>query len=381
MPSPYVLNGIDVLLEQDFAPLRGRKLGLITNHTGCDQQGRSIIDLLQAAPGVEIKALFSPEHGLRGIDDAKVASSTDEKTGLPIHSLYGETMRPKPEWLEGLDTLLFDIQDVGVRFYTYTTTMAYGMEAAAQHGLKYYVLDRANPINGAQVAGPVNDAEYESFVAYHQMPVRHGMTHGELARWFNDARQINADLEVVPLRGWRRDMWGDQTGQLWIIPSPNLRNLKQAILYPGVGMLEGTNVSVGRGTDTPFEYLGAPWVEPHAFVEELNRREIKGVSFVPTRFTPQSPIYQYCGELCGGVYIMLNDRSKLQTVVMGLNMAQALCKLYPDHYRVDNVVRLLGDGGAPKLLTDGTPIDQIIIRWQERLNQFMAERAKHLIYQ
>jgi len=379
MSSPTVLNGIDVLVEQDFAPLRGKRLGLICNHTSCDQQGRHIIDLMQAS-GIEIKALFSPEHGLRGADDAKVASSTDEKTGLPIHSLYGETMRPKPEWLEGLDALLFDIQDVGVRFYTYTTTMGYCMEAAAQHKLKYYVLDRVNPINGAQVAGPVNDVEYESFVAYHPMPVRHGMTHGELARWFDSARKINADLEVVPVRGWRRDMWFDQTGQLWIIPSPNLRNFKEAVVYPAIGLLEGTNVSVGRGTDVPFELLGAPWVDPHEFVDELNRREIAGVTFVPTRFTPQSAIYQYCGELCGGCYIMLNDRAVLRTVVTGLHIAQALCKLYPDSYRVGNIVRLLGDGGAPTLLTDGTPIEQIMVRWQDKLNQFMSERAQHLIY-
>ncbi len=256
-----VRTGIDVLEKEHFAPLKGLRVGLITNETGVDSEGRRTIDLLNHAPDVHLKAIFSPEHGLWGKEDSAVASSTDPATGLPVYSLYGKTRRPSARMLEGLDALVFDIQDVGVRFYTYITTMAYCMEEASRRHMAFYVLDRPNPIGGSIVEGPILDSDLKSFVGYFQLPVRYGMTMGELAEMFNGEEHLGANLHVIKMQGWERTDWLDETGQQWMNPSPNLRSLTETILYPGVGMVEGANISVGRGTDTPFELLGAPWID------------------------------------------------------------------------------------------------------------------------
>ena len=294
-----VLNGIDVLEWDGFRPLRGRRVGLITNATGVSRDGRRSLDILAAAPGVELVAAFSPEHGLTArLEQNNIASGRDAGTGVPVFSLYGETRRPMPEMLRGIDTLVFDIQDVGVRFYTYITTLGYAMEAAARAKIRFVVLDRPNPISGVQVEGPLLDPEARSFIGYFSMPVRHGMTVGELARMFNAEQRLGATLEVIAMKGWKRGDWFDSTGLGWINPSPNIRNLSQATLYPGVGLLEFSNISVGRGTDSPFELVGAPWIQATELAAFLKRRKLPGVRFLPVRFTPSGSVF--AGEALPG---------------------------------------------------------------------------------
>src|SRR5437764_222581 len=298
-----VLNGIDVLERDGFKELQGLRVGLITNHTGRDRAGRQTIDVLRGAPGVKLTALFSPEHGIRGQADEKVSDTVDEKTGLPIYSLYGETRRPRPEQLKNLDALVYDIQDVGARFYTYISTLGYALEEAAKARIPVFVLDRPNPIGGMDVEGPVADADKLSFTAYHTIPVRHGMTVGELAQLYNEQRKIGCDLHIVRMENWRRAMWFDAPGQVWVNPSPNMRSLTEATLYPGVGLLETTNLSVGRGTDTPFELVGAPWLDAQKLAAYLNGRALAGVRFVPARFTPRASAFK--GEECGGINLIV----------------------------------------------------------------------------
>ncbi len=281
-----VKPGIDVLASQNFAPLAGKNVGVITNHTGRSASGRSLVDILAHAPGVKLRAIFSPEHGLSGTLDEKVASGRDPATGLPVYSLYGNVKRPTPEMLRGLDALVYDIQDAGVRFYTYITTLAYSMEAAASHNLDFYVLDRPNPINAAAVQGPVLEPGLKSYVGYFALPVRYGMTVGEIAQLFNQENHIGARLHVIKMSGYRRDLWFDQTGLTWVPPSPNLRTMTQTTLYPGVAMVESSNISVGRGTTSPFEVIGAPWVSGTQLANYLNARQIPGISFTPISFVP-----------------------------------------------------------------------------------------------
>ncbi|MGH9958211.1 MAG: exo-beta-N-acetylmuramidase NamZ domain-containing protein, partial [Pyrinomonadaceae bacterium] len=335
--SDTVLNGIDVLERDGFKQLAGLKIGLITNHTGRNRQGRSTIDVFHKANNVRLVALFSPEHGIRGLADEKVSDSRDEQTGLPIYSLYGETRRPKPEHLKELDALVFDIQDIGTRFYTYISTLGYAMEEASKARLPVFVLDRPNPIGGLVVEGPIADADKLSFTAYHTIPVRHGMTIGELANYFNQQREIGCDLRVIKMEGWRRPMWFDATNQTWINPSPNMRSLTEATLYPGIGLLETTNVSVGRGTDTPFEIVGAPWIDGARLALLLNRRALPGVRFVPVRFKPNASVFK--GEECGGINIIITNRTTFRPVDTGIEIAAALRRLYPEQWKVDSYLR------------------------------------------
>jgi uncharacterized protein YbbC (DUF1343 family)/CubicO group peptidase (beta-lactamase class C family) len=370
------LNGIDVLKRQRFAPLKGLRVGLITNHTGNDRDRNPTIDLLKNAPGVELKALFSPEHGIRGAVDAHVADSVDEKTGLPVYSLYGKTTKPKPEQLKDLDALVFDIQDIGCRFYTYTATMGLTLEAAGENGKKYFVLDRVNPINGRTIDGPVRLGK-GTFVAFHEVPLRYGMTIGELARMCNAERNCKADLTVIQVENWRRDLWFDQTGLPWTNPSPNMRNLTEAILYPGVGLLESA-VSVGRGTDTPFEVIGAPYIEDTRLADELNQAGLPGVRFVPLRFTPASSTHK--GQLCGGVYILLTDRDRCNVVDVGLLIAETLYRLYPNDFNPGKMSHLLLHPPTLKAIKADRPLKQIRALWQKDLEEFHKRRAKYLIY-
>ena len=373
-----VLNGVDVLARGGFKELQGLRVGLITNHTGRDLRGRQTIDVLREAPGVKLTALFAPEHGIRGQVDDKVSDTVDEQTGLPIHSLYGESRRPKAEHLKDLDALVFDIQDVGVRFYTYVTTMRYAMEEAARAQKPFFVLDRPNPINGVDVEGPVADEDKLSFVVFHTTPVRHGMTVGELARLFNEQLKIGCDLRVVKMENWRRGMWLDATGQVWVNPSPNMRSLAEATLYPGVGLLETTNVSVGRGTDTPFELLGAPWMDGRKLAAYLNGRGIAGLTFVPVRFTPRASVFK--GEECGGVNLVVTNRTLFKPVRAGLEIAVALRRLYPQEWKVDDYIRLLANADTLERVKRGDEPSSIAASWQTRLDEFRRARTRVLLY-
>jgi uncharacterized protein YbbC (DUF1343 family) len=372
-----VLEGIDVLVRDNFAPLKGLRIGLITNHTGHDRQRRPLIDLLQQAPGVTLKALFSPEHGLRGVLDEKVAHGRDAQTGLPVYSLYGETNRPQPAQLQELDALVFDIQDIGCRFYTYISTLGLAMEAASEAKLKFFVLDRVNPIGGVVVDGPVHTGE-SSFTAYHRLPVRHGMTVGELARMYRAERKLDCDLTVIRVEGWSRDMWFDQTGLPWTNPSPNMRSLTQAALYPGIGLLETTALSVGRGTDTPFEVIGAPYIDDVQLAAQLTLAAPAGVRFVPTRFTPSASVYR--DQPCGGVRILLLDRDRCDALETGLWIARTLHRLYPREFEVGKFDRLLRHPATIEALRAGTPYSSLRQSWEPGLAAFRQRRAAFLLY-
>lgn len=373
-----VLTGIDVLKRDGFKQLAGMKIGLVTNHTGRDRSGAATIDVLSKAPGVQLLALFSPEHGIRGLADERVSDSKDEQTGLPIYSLYGETRRPKPDQLKDLDALVFDIQDIGARFYTYTTTLGYVMEEAAKVRIPVFVLDRPNPIGGIDVEGPLADADKLSFTAYHSVPVRHGMTLGELAQLYNQERKIGCDLRVIKMDGWRRATWFDATNLVWINPSPNMRSLTEATLYPGIGLLETTNVSVGRGTDTPFEVIGAPWIDGQKLADYLNRRHIPGVRFIPLKFTPNASVFK--DKECGGINIIISDRARFSPLQTGIELAVALRRLYPNDWKVDDYGRLLVNADTLQRIMRGDDPEEIIRSWTMRLEEFRRVREKVLLY-
>jgi uncharacterized protein YbbC (DUF1343 family) len=372
------LTGLDVLRAEGFAPLQGRRVGLVTNHTGRARDGAPAIDLLHQAKGLQLVALFSPEHGIRGILDEEIPSSRDEKTGLVIHSLYGKTRRPTDEMLEGIDTLVVDLQDIGTRFYTYTSTMAYVMEEAAKRKIRVFVLDRPNPVNGWQIEGPTVDKESLGFVAYFPMPVRHGMTLGELAKLFNAENTIGADLVVVPMKNWTRGQWFDETGLPWINPSPNMRNMTQAALYPGVGSIEYANLSVGRGTNAPFEQVGAPWINGVELASSLNARKLAGVRFYPVSFTPASSKYK--DEACQGVYMTVTDRDALRPVRVGLEIASALHRLYGAKFEVGTTAKLLGSSAQLAQVASGVDPAKIAATWSADEARWRLRRAKYLLY-
>jgi uncharacterized protein YbbC (DUF1343 family)/CubicO group peptidase (beta-lactamase class C family) len=380
-PNPVadaqVLTGIDVLERDGFKQLNGLRIGLVTNQTGRDRAGRSTIDVMFKAPGVKLVALFSPEHGIRGLADEKVSDTKDEQTGLPIYSLYGESRRPSPEQLKDLDALVYDIQDVGVRFYTYISTLGYVLEEAGKAKLPVFVLDRPNPINGNDVEGPIADSDKLSFTAYHPIPVRHGLTIGELGQLYNDERHLNADLRVIKMEGWRRAMWFDSTGLVWINPSPNMRSLTEAALYPGIGLLETTNLSVGRGTDTPFELLGAPWLDGQRLASYLNAKRIAGARFIPIRFTPKSSVFK--NEECGGINVLITDRAQFQAVQTGLQIAVALHVLFPE-WKVDSYARLLVSADTLDRLKRGESVDEIVRSLAPGIDSFRETRRKYLLY-
>jgi uncharacterized protein YbbC (DUF1343 family) len=382
-----VKTGIDVLEEHHFRELRAAgadptKVGLVTNQTGIDSHQRRTIDVLAAAPGIQLKAIFSPEHGILGATDTTdIGNSQDFATGVPIFSVYGDSdarRRPSAEVISNLDVIVFDIQDVGVRFYTYETTLGYFLEAAAKAGKPIIVLDRPNPIGGFAIRGPVADPNRESFVSYWQTPVQHGMTMGELAKMFNQERGIGAKLTVIAMEGWMRGDWFDSTGELWINPSPNIRNLTQAILYPGIGLIENTNISVGRGTDTPFELVGAPWIVAGDLARYINARELAGVRFVPVSFTPVSSMYAH--EQCGGVNILLTDRDALDAPELGIEIASALRKLYPDRFEPTGLDSLMVNKSSLDALASGEDPRRVAEQWRDAIVRFEAIRAKYLIY-
>ena len=375
-----VLNGIDILQRDGFAVLQDRRVGLITNQTGLNRDGVSTVRLLHGADGVKLVTLFSPEHGLEGkLDIPKIGDQQDSATGLKVFSLYGETRTPTPESLEGIDTLVFDIQDIGCRFYTFVSTMGNAMKAASEHKLRFVVLDRANPIGGLDVQGPVLDEGDESFVGFHTLPVRHGMTAGELAQMFRAELRLDLDLQVVRVEGWRRAALFDQTGLTWTNPSPNMRNLTQALLYPGVGLLEMTNLSVGRGTDTPFEVISAPWIRERELAAHLNAVGLPGVRFVPVRLTPASS--KFANESCGGVNLIITDRGQFHPLRTGIQLMCSLRSLYPEAWETKNLNRLLSSRKVHDAVLGGRTVAEIEQLWSAELEEFSRRRARFLIYE
>jgi uncharacterized protein YbbC (DUF1343 family) len=372
------LTGIDVLEQENFTSLAGKHVGLITNQTGIDRNSRSTIDLLAHAPGVKLVALFSPEHGIRGIEDANVDSSTDAATGLPIFSLYGTTRRPTNEMLAGIDALVFDVQDAGVRFYTYITTMGYAMEEAAHHHISFYVLDRPDPLGGELIEGPILDRDKLSFVGYFPLPVRIGMTLGEMAQMFNAENHIGCDLHVIAMKNWNRRQWFEQTGLPWTPPSPNLRALSSTVLYPGLDILQNAGISVGRGTDTPFEIFGAPYIHGVELAAALNRRYIPGVRFVPTKFTPRSGSHK--DELCEGAEIVITDRASVHSMLMGFEIAATIAKLYPELFHVEQLTLLVGNSSFISRLQHVDAPNRIFSDEDPALESFRTMRSKYLIY-
>jgi uncharacterized protein YbbC (DUF1343 family)/CubicO group peptidase (beta-lactamase class C family) len=382
-PSPKkkaltnTLNGIDVLKRSQFKPLEGHAIGLITNHTGQSRENESTIDLLHQAQNVHLAALFSPEHGIRGKEDSKVSDGQDEKTGLHIFSLYGKTRKPTPEQLKGIEALVFDIQDIGCRFYTYISTMGLAMEAAAEAGIKFIVLDRINPISGSRVEGPVLDGD-TSFIGFHTIPVRHGMTVGELAKLFAKEKGLTIDLEIVPVQNWSRESWLDDTSISWINPSPNMRSLTQAALYPGIGLLEMTALSVGRGTSTPFEVIGAPYIDANKLALEINQLDLAGLVVTPIHYTPTASVFAQ--TLCHGLRFNMTDRKTFRPIALGLNLARILHRDYPEEFDVSKVNRLLINSKSIEQIRQGNAHSELEATWAPGLQQFLTRRAPHLIY-
>lgn len=378
-PAPSaVLTGCDVLAADGFKAIAGRRIGLVTNRAVLNRDGRTTLDVLRAAPDVTIAALFSPEHGLDAAVDERVASGEHAELGIPVYSLYGETYRPKPEWLQGLDALVFDLPDVGVRFYTYHATLGHCLEAAAAAKLPVIVLDRPNPITGLRVEGPRLPKARFGFTGYSSFPVRHGMTMGELGKWMNAEHRIGADLTVIPMRGWRRALWFDETGLPWADPSPNIRTLTQAILYPAVGLLEATNLTVGRGTDAPFEHVGAPWLDASRACAELNARRLPGIRFYPASLTPASS--KYAAERCAVIRLQLTDRDLFQPVRTGLELADVLMRLHADRWDSNALDALLGDPQAREALRKLESPGRIAQGWRSGESSFESARKKSLLY-
>ncbi len=374
------LTGLDVLVNEKFARLAKLRVGLITNHTGCDREGARNVDRMIEA-GVNVTALFSPEHGITGRQDQEnIQHGKDPATGVPVWSLYaGKDRRPTAEMLSGVDALVFDIQDVGARFYTYITTMAYAMEEAARRGIPFYVLDRPNPITGVRIEGPLLDSDLQSFIGYDAIPLRHGLTTGELARLFNARRNIGADLRVVPMEDWHRGDWFDSTGLSWTDPSPNMRSLTAALLYPGVAMLEySRDYSVGRGTDAPFEQIGADWMKGPAFAAALNARYIPGVRVYPARFTPNASRFE--GRMIEGVRFVITNRDVFNSVLLGLEIAAAIQRLYPEKSNLEDNLRLIGSRRTAELIKAGEDPRWIQQDWEEALQAFAVSAREYHLY-
>ena len=376
-----VLLGIDVLKKDNYSLLRGKKIGLITNHTGTDRKGKSTLDLLHGA-GLDLAAVFSPEHGIRGKEEhgVEILDGKDQKTGLPVYSLYGKTQRPTDEMLKGLDALVFDIQDIGTRFYTYSTTLAYALEEAGKRNIEFFVLDRPNPITGAIVEGEVLSPEIKHFTAYLQVPVRHGLTMGEIANWYNGTRGLNVKLTVVKMEGWEREMWWDDTGLKFRPTSPNIRDVRAAALYPGIGAFEAANVSVGRGTKKPFNVFGAPWIKEKVLAERLNFLGLSGVKFKPVRFTPKNDLYK--GEVCKGVEVRITDRNSARPVDVFIDAFTILRELYPKKFepRWPEVERVTGSGKLKQMLEAGHTAETILVLVHQSAQDFEKSREPYLLY-
>lgn len=377
VPTP-VLTGIDVLAASGFAPLQGLRIGLLTHRSGVDRAGRRSIDVLARAPGVRLQTIFSPEHGLDAQREGRIGDDTDLRTGLTIRSLYGATPRPSAAMLDGLDAVVVDLQDAGARFYTYASTVAYLLEAAAPRGLPVIVLDRPNPLGGAVVQGPLLDPERRSFTGVWPLPVRHGLTLGEFARFYAGEAGLASKLSVIAMQGYRRQQWFDDTGLPWLPPSPNLTSLAAAVAYPGVGMIEAGEVSVGRGTSSPFELVGAPWIDAGRLSAELELAGLSGVHFTPASFTPVAD--RYAGQSCHGVRITITDRDALDTPALGVALAAALHRLYPQHFTLDRTLGSIGNQATLTAIRAGEAPQVIASGWKTALDAYRGRRERYLIY-
>ncbi|AOC57974.1 exo-beta-N-acetylmuramidase NamZ family protein [Bacillus pumilus] len=378
-----VKTGIETLLSGNLSWLKGKRVGLITNPTGIDANMKSSVDLLFEHPSIKLTALYGPEHGVRGDAQAGegVESYTDEKTGLPVYSLYGKTRKPTPDMLKNVDVLLFDIQDVGARYYTYIYTMAYAMEAAKENNIPFVVLDRPNPIGGLKVEGPVLEPEHASFVGLYPIPLRHGMTTGELAKFFNKEFHINADVTVIKMKNWKRSMTFDDTKLPFVLPSPNMPTVDSTFVYPATGLIEGTNVSEGRGTTKPFELIGAPYINSSELADHLNQLKLKGVQFRPVSFTPT--FSKHAGKLSHGVQLYVTDRSSFEAVKTGLSIIKAIHDLYPKDFQflqTGSFDKLIGNGWIKEEINQGTSVKHIMKRYHHDLKSFEKKRKKYLIY-
>ncbi|MED4690616.1 DUF1343 domain-containing protein [Peribacillus frigoritolerans] len=378
-----VSPGIEVLLKEEKNVLSGKKVGLITNPTGIDSKLTSIVDLLHDDPDINLTALFGPEHGVRG--DAQAGASVeyyiDEKTGLPVYSLYGKTKKPTPEMLKDVEVLVFDIQDVGTRYYTYIYTMAYAMEAAKENDIPFIVLDRPNPQGGESVDGPVLEPEFSSFVGLYPIPLKHGMTVGELATLFNKEFKIGADLKVIKMKGWKRDMDYDDTGLPFVLPSPNMPTVSTTFVYPATGLIEGTNVSEGRGTTKPFELIGAPYINSDELAGKLNALRLPGVKFRAASFTPT--FSKHAGKLSHGVEIYITDREEFKAVPTGLHIIKTIQDLYPGDFEflaANNFNLLIGNGWIMSRIKVGSTVNEILKEYQVRQDAFKKVRKNYLLY-
>jgi len=381
-PPATIRPGVEVFLERPPASVVGKRVGLITNHTGVDSQGRSSADLLAASPHFRLVSLFGPEHGIRGVlaDGDVVPSGRDEKTGLPVHSLYGDTREPTEAMLRDVDVLVFDIQDVGARTYTYVSTMALAMQAAKKKGIPFVVLDRPNPIGGEVVEGGILEPKHATFVGMYPIALRHGMTAGELARLFNREFHIGADLTVVPVEGWRRSTWFDATGLPWLNPSPNIRRLEAAIHYPGTVLFEGTNLSEGRGTDLPFEQAGAPWLDAPAVAAELNRMRLPGVRFEAVRYPIQGSAAKFPGQTVPGVRFVLTDRASYRPVRTALIAIDAIRRRHPQQFRWSGTMDRLAGTERVRNAIEGGTLPALLAEWDRQAELFRGSRASSLLY-
>jgi len=377
-----VIPGIEVLASERLDLLRGKRIGLITNHTGVDRYLHHDIDILKSLPEAELVALFSPEHGIEGASQAgeKVGSRIDKTSGVPVYSLYGEVIRPTPEMLKHVDLLVYDIQDVGSRYYTYLSTLRLCMEAAAQQGIPFVVLDRPNPLTGSRVEGRVLDWSFRSFVGTFMGPVRYGLTSGELANYIKDEWKLNLELFVVRMKNWRRDQWYDETGLAWVPPSPNMPALESALVYPGMCLLEGTNVSEGRGTSKPFEIAGAPWVDSNTLAERLNSLDLPGVLFRPISFTPT--FSKFSGQPCHGIQIHVLDRNQFMPVLTALSLIQDLRNFYPSQFKWNekHFDQLIGSDDVRRAIGHNVSTEKIIKSWKAGLEDFESKRRKYFLY-
>lgn len=380
MRTANVLMGIDVLMQTGLKELRGLRVGLVTNHTGRLRTGQPTADALHAAPNVTLAALFGPEHGIRGLyDQPQVKDAIDDATGVPVYSLYGERYAPTEAQLQNIDILIFDIQDIGCRFYTYISTLGHVLEAANSCRLPVMVLDRPNPITGTGIEGPLPDADKLSFTSFHSLPVRHSLTTGEIARLMHSEKQLSNSLQVIPCQNWRRGEWYDETGLLWVNPSPNMRSLTQATLYPGVGLLEMTNVSVGRGTDTPFEVLGAPWIEGRKLTAHLNSQGLPGVRGMPIEFTPQASVH--AGARCEGIRFIITRRDEFDAVRLGVSLAVTLRELYASEWHAEKFITLLANQSVFDGTLAGEDYARLSTNWAGDLARFKERRRAHLLYE
>jgi len=371
-------TGADVFVANNFPGLRGMKVGLITNHTGRLRSGTATADAFYKSTDISLKVFFGPEHGIRGAVDERVPDSADPKTGIPVISLYGPRTAPEPSHLVGIDALVYDIQDIGCRYYTYVSTLVHCMRAAATAGLPLTILDRPNPIGGGQIEGPVADSDKLSFVAIHPMPIRHGMTLGELAMLVNRDAERKCDLTVVKVEGWKRRDWFDATGGEWVDPSPNMRSLVQANIYPGPAQLEFTNVSVGRGTATPFQLFGAPWLDHFRFVDTLSAMQLPGIGFVPRTFKPTAS--KFAGEECKGAELIVTNRDTFRPVETGVAMAIALRKVASKQWEMSRWQTLLCHKATYDAVEQGAGLQDVLRLWEPALQQFKNDRKKVLLY-